>query len=93
MSWSVAGIGKAPAVAEKIEKDFTNASPCSEPEETARQAARAVIAAALAGQDPSRVVSVNANGSMSNSADWPSTVAKISNSLSITVQPQYGFVE
>ncbi len=93
MSWSVAGIGKAPAVAAKLEKDFSNSGPCAEPEETVRQAARIVIASALAGQDPSVAVKVTASGTMSNSAEWPSTVAKIKNTLSITVETQYGFVE
>jgi hypothetical protein len=93
MSWSVGGIGKAKALAAKIENDFANTTACAEPEETVRQAARAVIAAALAGQHESKAIKVSASGSMSNYAEWPSTEAKVSNSLTITVEPQYGFVE
>jgi hypothetical protein len=93
MSWSVSGVGKAPALAAKLEKDFANQSKCAEPEETVRQAARAVIAAALAGQDSGKAIKVDASGSMSNYAEYPSTEAKISNTLSISVTPLYGFVE
>lgn len=67
MSWSVQGIGKAPAVALAIDKQFTSSGPCAEPEETVRQAARAAIAAALTAQKPEAVIQVTAQGSQSTS--------------------------
>jgi hypothetical protein len=89
MSWSVGGtIGKAPAVRAAIAKQFEQGSKCSEPEETIRQAAAKVIDAALAGQDPSKVVEVNASGSMSMNS------GKVDgNSLTIQVTPKWGFLE
>jgi hypothetical protein len=85
MSWSVSAVGKAPAIAAALEEQFSKAT-CMEPEEGVRQSARATIAAALAAQDPGTVVKVVASGSQS-------TYAKLSNVMSIAIEPQYGFVE
>ena len=82
-------IGKAPAVREKVAKTFaTGMSKCSEPEESIRLAAAQIIDAALAGQDPSKVVEVSASGSMSvhdGKVD--------SNTLTIKVEPKWSFIE
>lgn len=93
MSWSVSAIGKAAAVAASIETQFSQ-STCSEPEESVRQSARATIAAALAAQDPRTVVKVMASGSQSQRNYGQKDVApSFTNSLTINVEPQYGFVE
>ena len=97
MSWSVQGIGKASVLAPKIEADL-GAAKCTEPEESVRQAARATIAAALAAQDPATCVRLSASGSQStiwqpNDAEGRPVPAKLCNSLTITIEPQYGFVE
>ena len=88
MSWSVNAIGKSAAVAASIEKQFA-AHFCNEPEETVRQSARATIASALAAQTKSNTaVKVMASGSQSSYGTDGFT-----NNLSITIEPQYGFVE
>jgi hypothetical protein len=90
MSWSVGAIGKASAVATEIAKQFTNGSKCAEPEESIRQAAASLIATSLGAQtDPSKAVKVQASGSQSE--DY--TTKLVSNSLSISIEPVYGFVE
>jgi len=96
MSWSVGATGRPKAVAPVIEKQFTGALPCSEPEETVRQAARAAIAAALAGQtDPACAVKVTANGSQSQAYKdgKPLDPPVCSNSLFINVEVLWGFAE
>ena len=95
MSWSVTALGKAPAVAAVIEKQFAGASPCAEPEEALRQAARGVIGAALAAQRPDSVVRVIASGSMltTYNEETKSWGPPLTNSLEIRVEPLGGFVE
>lgn len=94
MSWSVSAVGRPPAVAAVIETQFA-ASSCSEPEETVRQAARKVIAEALAAQRPDSAVKVSASGSQQSSYNQESKSwgAPYQNSLEIKVEPLYGFVE
>ena len=92
MSWSVAGVGKAAAVARKLEADFASQSGCVDPEESVRQSARSLIAAALAAQHPEAIVTVSANGHqgaryVNNAADGNV------NTLNISIQPLHGFVE
>lgn len=90
MSWSVEAIGRAPAVAEKIERDFAaTTAQCRGPEEGVRQSVRAALAIALAAQDPATVVQVSASGSQSS--DYGTN--EIRNQLSVTVRPLYNFVE
>jgi hypothetical protein len=91
MSWSVAAIGKSQAVAAEIAKQFANGSKCMEPEESIRQAAASLIATAMVAEDAAVVVTVTANGSQSFK-DY-TTKTGVTNSLSITIQPQYGFIE
>jgi hypothetical protein len=88
MSWSVSGFGKAPAVRESIAKQFAQGSKCMEPEETMRQAAAALMESSLAAQEPSKVIEVSASGSMSTDNG---KVA--SNSISIKIDPKWGFIE
>jgi hypothetical protein len=88
MSWGVQAVGKAPAVAAEIERQFSKTK-CSEPEESVRQAAILLVSAALSAQDPSTVVKVGASGSQIT--DY--TTKAIRNQLSITIEPLYGFME
>jgi hypothetical protein len=89
MSWYVSSIGKVPAVRAAVAKAFGSTS-CSEPEESVRLAAQQVLVAALAAQDDSAVVKVEASGSQT-SVTYPTPY--VTNYLKITVEPQYGFVE
>lgn len=83
MSWSVSGGGKSDETVKAIEAQFESYSPCAEPEETIKQAARAIIKAALEANTPPRDVTVSAFGSQSNyEIDGVPTV---SNDLSITI--------
>ena len=91
MSWNVAAIGKSPAVRTEIAKQITRYK-CSEPEESVKMSAAALLDAALASQKPDSVVSVSANGSQSQTTGADGT-PEFTNSLTISVQPQYGFVE
>jgi hypothetical protein len=86
MSWSVSGIGRPVAVAAKLAADLS-AYKCVDPEESVKQAAAALLAAALAAQDPVSVVKVSASGSQGTSGN------SIYNSVRIEVEPVYGFIE
>ena len=91
MSWSVSAVGKPPAVRASIAERFTR-NKCSEPEESIRQAAAAIIDKAIEAQGDKVALQVDASGSQS--ADYstqPPTVG--SNTLHIKLQPIYGFVE
>ncbi len=87
MSWSVQAIGKAPKVLTEIAAQFSAAGKCSEPEETVRKKAESVVCEAIAAQDPSTVIRVSASGSQSTVS------GAVSNYLTISIEPQYGFVE
>jgi hypothetical protein len=90
MSWSVSAIGKPPAVIASLAKKFAT-NPCEGPEEYVRQDAWKSIASSLGAQDPNCVVKVNASGS----AGFKDYFAKAGpyNNLSISIEPQTGFVE
>lgn len=88
MSWSVSAIGKTPAVATEIAQQFGTYK-CAEPEETVRQAALVLINSALSAQDPSTVVRVSAAGSQGLNY----TTKAVYNQVTVTIEPQYGFVE
>ena len=87
MSWSVGATGKAPAVRAAIAKQFEQQSKCVEPEETIRQAIKAILDEALSAQ--SGAVKVGASGSQS--MDY--NTKAVSHSLSVTVEPVWGFLE
>jgi len=87
MSWSVSAFGKARAVEQAIEKQFTNSGICREPEETIRQAVRSIIKTSLAPLHESCVVRVEGSGSM-----WNPSGGDI-NSVSLRIQPEQGFIE
>lgn len=96
MSWSISAVGKASAVAEACEKQFKamEAYPCPEPEESAKQAIRQMIARLCAAQSRpnAMAVKVSAAGSMSwsNNQTEPKEVA---NTVSFTFDSLWGFVE
>jgi hypothetical protein len=85
MSWSVSYTGTSDAVAAEIESQFDQMSqyPCPEPEEAVKQHARVLIAAALAANQPARLVTVGAWGSQSLWEEGGE--ARFANSLSITI--------
>jgi hypothetical protein len=86
MSWGVNRIGRAVPLAAKVAEDL-NRIKCIDPEESIKQAAGALIAAALAAQGPGIVVKLEAAGHQSGSG------SELSNTLTISLQPVYGFVE
>lgn len=93
MSWSVGAIGKAPAVAVKLKADL-DAMTCSEPENSVKDGAGVALIAALAAQSPTAVVKASASGSQSQTYDKDgTTVLLVNNTLSISVEPVWGFVE
>lgn len=89
MSWSVNAVGKPKAVAAKLAEAFSK-NPCSEPEETIRQSVAGAIAAALQVYPDDAAVNVEANGSQSVNGSNPE---KATNSLTVKIQPLFGFVE
>lgn len=89
MSWSVQAIGKAEAVRTNIAQQFDKAGACAEPEESIRQAAKVLIDKAIEAQ--SGAVKVVACGSQSFK-DWNAKTG-VTNAMSITIEPQYGFLE
>lgn len=93
MSWSVRAIGKPAAVGAAIAKQFDSCSPCSEPEETVRQGAKAAILKAVEAQDPGLPVSVSAQGSQEATYYDGKWGAPYTIQLSLEVKPLYGFVE
>ncbi len=94
MSWSVVGIGKVSALAAQLERDFERDGKCSEPEESIRQSARALIAQALSAQNSKTLVKVQASGAQSSQyAKNSSEVVGYTNQLSILIEPQFNFVE
>ncbi len=94
MSWSVSGVGRAAAVAQKLQKDCA-AIKCTEPEETIKNSVATIIATALAAYPEGSAVSVSAMGSQSPGYDPANLGAVLGmvNSLSVSISPLYGFVD
>lgn len=88
MSWGIQAFGKATAVRVAVQKQFESGSKCTEPEETIRQAAAAIIDLALGDQATAQVLEVSASGSM-YSKDGKVT----SNGLNIAITPRWNFLE
>lgn len=97
MSWSVQAVGKAPAVAAAIEKQFVAMEryPCAEPEETAKQLARKAIAALCAAQSrpDGMAVKVAASGSMSWNGGNQAAPEQVTNNFSVMFETIHGFVD
>ncbi len=86
-------MGRAAAVAKRIELDFSVMPRCAEPEESIRRSARATIATALMAQEPSTIVKVCASGSQSAHFGPDNRQSGHINFLRIEITPQFGFVE
>jgi len=91
MSWSVAAFGKAAPVAAKLAGDFQRIT-CSEPEETIKNSVASAVATALGAFPPNYAVRVAAGGSQSH-PDFSKAPHEKTNSLSVTIEPLYGFTE
>ncbi|MCC8945982.1 hypothetical protein H8A97_12955 [Bradyrhizobium sp. Arg62] len=87
MSWSVSGIGKTPAVKERVISQL-NGIKCAEPEETIKGKVGEIIATALDAFPSDCAVQITASGSQYS----PSGVGVV-NSLNVEIKPIYGFVE
>jgi len=90
MSWSVSAVGKPAAVAASIAKSI-GSSKCYEPEETIKNTIGTVLATALAAFPPNSAVRVEASGSQSVPDSTKPGVA--TNSLTVKIEPLWGFVE
>lgn len=89
MSWSVVGMGKARALAAKLEGDFAR-SKCAEPEETVKNLVASAVAKALAAFPPDHVVRVEASGSQ---LQPDHAKQEFNNNLKVEIAPVWGFVE
>jgi hypothetical protein len=92
LSWSVSAIGKPGPVAAKVAQELSTFR-CVDPEEGIKQAAGAAIKAALEAQDSNSAVRVSAGGHQNQQYGSDGKPTSIQNTLSITVEPVYGFVE
>ena len=93
MSWSVAAIGKVTAVRAELERQFASLSKCVEPEETVKQNVRSSLASALSGFKDDFAVKVGASGSQQKDYSDPKNPVAMSNSLNVSVEPIWNFVE
>jgi hypothetical protein len=87
MSWSLQRIGKPAVVAVKVAEDVARIK-CSEPEESIKNLIGSAISKALAAFPEGMPVRVEASGSQSSSG--PDQAA---NSLSVKIEPIWGFLE
>lgn len=93
MSWYVRAVGKPIAVNDELERQFGNVR-CSEPEETIKNSAFALITTALSKFPANAAVSVTAQGSQTVSNGKQSlTTGEAINSLEIKIEPLWNFVE
>ena len=90
MSWSVSAIGKPTAVAAKLAAQFAGIK-CMEPEETIKNTVASAVAVALKAYPASYAVKVEASGSQSTDSSKPPGEA--TNSLSVKIEPIWGFCE
>ena len=89
MSWSVQCFGKPAAVRTKVAESFASIR-CNEPEQSIANAAASMIDSALAAFPPEYPVKIAAAGSQYQpDAGKP----EIINSLSLSIEAVYGFVE
>lgn len=86
MSWSYYATGKPQAILAKIDEEFARYR-CVEPEETMRQGVCAIIKTSLGAMPESSAVGIQASGSQS------SAEGKHTNTLKLSIEPIYGFVE
>jgi hypothetical protein len=85
MSWSVGSAGNSDEVATVIEAQFESYTACPEPEESIKQAARALIAKTLAGKIPAVATTVSAFGSQATKYRVDGALDEVNNGLSISI--------
>lgn len=87
MSWSVSASGKPTEVAETLESQFTamEASPCPEPEETAKQHVRQALKAICEMQRPDSTLKISAWGSQSWGGGTFEKPENVTNALNVSV--------
>lgn len=90
MSWSIFTIGRAGALRAKVAADLANIK-CSEPEETIKNTVAATLDLALAAFPPNYALRIDAAGSQ-HAPDHSKPDERV-NSLSVKLEPIYGFVE
>lgn len=88
MSWTFDGVGRAPKVAAHMRETLSKYR-CKEPEESIKNAAVDLVEKALSGFASDRAVMVRANGHQ----DEASGGEVKCNTLNLTIQPLYGFIE
>jgi autotransporter adhesin len=89
MSWSVIAVGKKDAVAAKLATDFEKITYLSGPEAELKDAAAEIITKAVAAQGDKTAIKVSASGSAGQSYGPDSATQ----TLSIVIEPIFGFVE
>jgi hypothetical protein len=92
MSWSVSVIGKSQAVKAALAEQFGKIN-CSEPEQTIKNDTATAIARALSHFPADMVVKVSASGSQSDALHYGGKPGEFVNTLSMQIEPQWGFVE
>lgn len=86
MSWSFYGMGKPEALAKKAREDMT-CQKCSEPEESIKDMALAIIEKSLMAMPAASAVRIQASGSQSKDERGAT------NTFKLDIEPIYGFVE
>ena len=90
MSWSYNGVGRAGKVAEAAAAALKQVK-CAEPEESIKNKVSDLIAASLAAFPANTAVKISASGSQSKAQDYEEGQAV--NSVYITIEPLWGFVD
>lgn len=90
MSWSFAAIGRPAGVAKMAEKELS-AYKSDEPEETIRSKIAEIIKVACAASPPGVAIKVTASGGQ---VAWGEVVeGQSNNSVILTIEPLFGFIE
>lgn len=89
MSWSYNGCGRAGALIAVAQASLANVK-CAEPEETVKAKVSEIIETALTAYPANTAVKVVAHGSQSTRSPADGGII---NSVSLTIEPIYGFVE
>lgn len=92
MSWNVEAVGRPKAVAVKLAAEFARIT-CNEPEETIKNTVASAVATALAAFPDGSAVKVKAYGSQSRQEGGSGDLPLAVNSLSVSIEPLYGFAE
>jgi hypothetical protein len=83
-------MGFSSAVAEKIAKDFDGIHGLHEPEQSLKNGAAAIVAAALETYPPEFAVKVSASGSQGK-LDWNKADSPMVNGLKLEIEPLWNF--